>query len=317
MSTRRVLRLALVPEQVNIPVAWAVQELQKSATSLGVQLLYTPEGTGKMMDMLERREADVALTVADGFIAGRAGSGKKPVRLMGTFVESPLIWAVACGASSPYKTLDDLAPAALGRACRFGISRLGSGSHTMGIYTGKNFLRGAATEFVVANNINGLRDGANSNLFDAFMWETFTTKPLFDSGALKKVGEVATPWPAFVFVCSSSAESAAREREINSDLKEHLFPALKAACERFVDPSPAAREAAVQRICSEHGHQRQDALQWLSAVQYASGCSFGVSRSRYARAVETLQEAGLVPHGYKEEDLWNCESDAEAANVFA
>lgn len=42
-------------------------------------------------------------------------------------------------------------------------------------------------KFEVANNISGLKDGIRNGTFDAFMWETFMTKPYVDSGELKKV----------------------------------------------------------------------------------------------------------------------------------
>ena len=29
---------------------------------------------------------------------------------------------------------------------------------------------------------------------DVFMWETFTTKPFHDSGEVKRVGDITTPW---------------------------------------------------------------------------------------------------------------------------
>ena len=58
------------------------------------------------------------------------------------------------------------------------------------------------------------------------MWETFTTKPWFDSGELKKAGEIDTPWPAFSFVARSNIPS-----EANQAIKESFFAALyKGVC---------------------------------------------------------------------------------------
>ena len=69
-----------------------------------------------------------------------------------------------------------------------GISRLGSGSHTMGFYLAQ--LIGIPYDnlsFIVANNFAGLREGIRTGVFDIFLWERFTTKPYFDSGELHMV----------------------------------------------------------------------------------------------------------------------------------
>lgn len=39
------------------------------------------------------------------------------------------------------------------------------------------------------------------------MWEVFTTKPWFDRKELQYLGEVPTPWPAFVFVTQTSVDA--------------------------------------------------------------------------------------------------------------
>ena len=174
-----------VPEQVNIPILLAIENGYFTEFGLDVQYKLVPEGTGKMLDLLETGELDVALTVTDGFIAGRA-KGRK-VELLGTYVSSPLIWAVAGSVTSPILSLDNL------RNCtsniRVGISRLGSGSHTMAQYMSSQLL-GIPVEklsFVVANNFDGLCRGVTEGLFDIFMWETFTTQPSFANRTLHKV----------------------------------------------------------------------------------------------------------------------------------
>lgn len=309
------LVLAAVPEQVNIPILICLEKRLFAKYGLEVVHRVVPEGTGKMLDLLESREVDVALTVTDGFIAGKASGGRK-VRLVGTFVESPLVWAVACSnralTASSLKSLNDLSPSKLLRKCRFGISRLGSGSHTMGIYAAKQYLNTDkdSLEFTVANNFQGLRDGTHRGDFDAFMWETFTTKPFFDSGELRKLGEVATPWTAFSFVCSTTVGADAA-REIDDSIKNALFPALSEGVEDFL--RGAQQEAVVDRICREHGHTPTDALAWLASCKYAINQDhppFAVSRDVTARSVRVLQEVGLVPLGFAVEELWSHDNRA-------
>ena len=109
-------------------------------------------------------EADLAITVTDGFIAGQAAGFN--VQLVGTYVDSPLTWAVSAHPASPYSTIEDMFQkkgyhsgshlasqpyicdymcnkSSLNVICvhnfctdtiNVGISRLQSGSHTMSYY---------------------------------------------------------------------------------------------------------------------------------------------------------------------------------------
>jgi len=321
MSKCRIV-LAAVPEQVNIPILLCLERGLFAAHGIQVELRVVPEGTGKMLDLLESGEVDVAFTVTDALFAGKA-NGRK-VRLVGTFVDSPLVWAVACSGRSAQagalKTLTDLSQSALKRKCRFGISRLGSGSHTMATYARRHYIEvaggedgegesrqegdGAAVEFVVANNFQGLREGAHNGDFDVFMWETFTTKPFFDSSELRKVGEVPTPWSAFSICCSSSKSSSAETAELDILLKDSLFPALQAGVEAFVNIDE--REAMVDRICRDHGHLREDAENWLASCKYAiraGKCPFSADNDVTERAIKILKQIGLVSADYAVESL--------------
>jgi hypothetical protein len=134
---------------------------------------------GEMLNKLESGEVDIALTVTDGFIAGKAKG--RNVSLVGTYVESPLIWAIAT--SGKRKDIDmmklgEMATNPITGPCRFGASRLGSGSHTMGFYASmlsaslyfestkkikemdmEVVMKELTLEFTFANNFKGLRDG--------------------------------------------------------------------------------------------------------------------------------------------------------------
>jgi ABC-type nitrate/sulfonate/bicarbonate transport system substrate-binding protein len=134
-----------------------------------------------MIDALEQGSVDLCLTVTDGLIAAKS-KGRK-VELVGSYVESSLIWAVA--GSGKLKSLTDLETL---ERVRVGVSRMGSGSYTMAQYLALQLKRSPQTlDFVVANNFKGLREGIQADRFDFFMWETFTTKPYFLSGELYHV----------------------------------------------------------------------------------------------------------------------------------
>ena len=140
--------------------------------------------------------------------AAAIAGGNDGVRLVGTYVEAPLTWAVSAGAASRHTSVASLQYGAIG------ISRIGSGSHVMAVVMAEQAgwlppAAGAAAEapssssnnrssssssddnagdaavsrlpgvplaFVTLNDFRGLRDGVNSGRADAFLWETFTTK---------------------------------------------------------------------------------------------------------------------------------------------
>jgi sulfonate transport system substrate-binding protein len=127
---------------------------------LDVVFRIVPEGTGKLLDLVERKEVDLAIMVTDAFIAGK--SNGREVTLLGTYVESPLVWVAATDpANSSINTIQDLTSSTLGRPCRFGISRKGSGSHSMAYYTNMvhKLCEPEHLEFNIANNFPTLREG--------------------------------------------------------------------------------------------------------------------------------------------------------------
>lgn len=152
-----------------------------------------------MLTMLETGEADIAMTVSDAFIVANAKG--RPVELVGTWVSSPLIWAVAASPALPASVTTVASLYAhrqrvTGEASpklRVGISRPGSGSQTMASYMAMTRgLLGVELDFVVAHDFVGLKKGIADDLFDVFLWETFTTKPDFDANVLRKVSRLGS-----------------------------------------------------------------------------------------------------------------------------
>lgn len=58
--------------------------------------------------------------------------------------------------------------------------------------------------FKVLDSFQNLRNGVNSGEAGFFMWEWFTTKPFADSGEVKFVGNVYTPWPSWSIAARTS-----------------------------------------------------------------------------------------------------------------
>ena len=192
MSSAASFRLGFVPEQVNLPLLLCLEKGIFAKHGLEVSFQLVPEGTGRMLDLLDSGEIDLAFPVTDAFIVAKARG--RPITLLGTYVKSPLIWSAVAGKSAPFRSFQDLQN--LNRPVTVAISRFGSGSHTMGQYAGS--LHGLQDlKFHVSNTFAGLRDDVNAGTADFFLWERFTTKPWVDRGELLAMGEVPTPWTAF------------------------------------------------------------------------------------------------------------------------
>lgn len=319
MAARRLQKLILagVPEQVNLPIVLAKERGFFAKYGLDLDFKLVPEGTGAMLDKLEQGEVDVALTVTDGFVAGKANG--RQVELVGTYVQSPLVWGIYGKPGSNITT---------STMRRFGISRMGSGSHTMGIYAASLEGTGASElDFVVANNFAGLRSGLLSGSFDCFMWEVFTTKPWVDNGELRLIGEVSTPWTSFSFVApttisspsssSSSSSSSSPSSSTSSSsssstskaslIRDALYPALSEGVAAFVND----QEAAVSRICQDYKHTPADARLWLSRCRYAlstagsgSHTPFAIDIASAIKTVQIMKGCGIVPQDYDVHSLW-------------
>jgi len=316
MAEKICLRLACVPEQVNIPINYLAELGIAESHNIDLNVLFVPEGTGKMLEMLEKNEADIALTVTDAFIV--ASSHGRAVQLAGVWVNSPLVWAIAASSSLP-DSVTSLCGLIEHRQqklqctnvkLRVGISRLGSGSQTMASYMSMihnlDFKNGL--EFVVANNISGLIKGIQQDLFDIFLWETFTTKPYFDKNELRKIGDVPTPWPAFSLVTRKDDE-----HNLKVIMKERLFPALFEASQVFA--AKDHEEESINKIVSKLGHQRADAASWLSKVVYNTEATMAIEPQILGKAVNVLKQVELVEEDFITEDLWKENLDIATVHV--
>ncbi len=229
-------------------------------------------------------------------IVGNA-NGKK-VKLAGTYVSSPLTWALV-GRPNSSNIISPI--------LRYGISRKGSGSHTMAFYSSMldKVRDKSALSFHIANNFSGLRQGVLNNDFDGFLWEIFTTKPFIDNGELGLIKLVPTPWSAFSFVINSDIP-----KETRNILYNCVLPALNEAINMFQDPKN--EHEMINRICKEHGHKEPDAMLWLSRCIYGNIKQFNIDYQHTVDSIEILKETGIVDKQYNTVQLFH--DDAKVYN---
>jgi hypothetical protein len=120
-------------------------------------------------------------------------------------------------------------------------------------------------EFVVNGDFKGLRDSVNDGRTSAFMWEWFTTKPYQDSGEVKFIGSVLTPWPSWMIACSTDASRAPPQAV------KAFLDGLSGYVRAF-DSEEGRAGPDVEYLKKSHGYPEEDIRAWLKTVKYVQDC---------------------------------------------
>lgn len=182
-----------VPEHFNIPFRKSIDEGVFSAKNIELTWKDYRGGTGDLVKAIHERQIDIGVLLTEGAIKAIADGA--PMKIVQVYVNSPLHWGIYCGSDSSYSNLYQVSHPS------FCISRYGSGSHLMAylLCIQQHWLTDAL-EFVEVASFSGALKEFNHQPDRLFLWERFMTKPYVDSGTLKKIGEIPTPWAAFSIV---------------------------------------------------------------------------------------------------------------------
>lgn len=278
-ARKKVVRVGGVPEHFNYPIKLAQQKKFFEKHGVEVEWVVMKCGTGQMIEALKAGEVDMIIALTEGLVKDIAQGSD--LRLLATYVESPLCWSVSAGRNAAAESIEDL------KGGTFGISRYTSGSHLMA-YTlamQQGWDPQADLAFQVEGSFKNLRNGVNGGTSDAFMWETFTTKPYHDSGEVKRVGEIYTPWPAFML--------AARRPTIDRDPES--LRAVLAGIREAAAYFHRAVYLMPRTISSEFGLEPSDAEAWYKGVRISGSTT--VARGAIEQATEVLTRVGVLEPG--------------------
>ncbi|EST10038.1 hypothetical protein PSEUBRA_000441 [Kalmanozyma brasiliensis GHG001] len=306
--SKKVLRIGFVPEHFAAPLH------HLAATTWGkenIELVSQPSGTGQMLTSLDAssgQKIDVAVALTEALITGIA-KGRTDYKLVGSYVRTSLNWAVITGtspAASSYNAISDL------KATKIGISRVGSGSQIMASVMALQHNWGAGEiQFKVNDTFAQLRDGVNGKEpweSSCFMWEWYTTKPYVDSGEVRFIGSVPTPWPSWTIAASTN--TLAQESEEGKVLGEFLTR-LQEEIRKFANPQTRKDGTAKKWIVDHHQYKEEDVESWLETVRWvgeetenptgvkvpSSGqntTTQTISASTIRETLELLEKAGVV-----------------------
>ncbi|KAF4596591.1 hypothetical protein EYR40_007716 [Pleurotus pulmonarius] len=268
------LRVGYVREHFSSPL------LQFAADDQGSTfiLVECPSGTGQLISRLTNDEIDIAIALTDPLISGIA-KGNKAYKLVGSYVSTPLNWAVITGKDTKYASIADL------KGTTLGISRPGSGSQTMAYVMALQ--QGWATDdinFKVNNDIHGLIESVNDGTTSAFMWEWFTTKPWVDRGEARFIGSVPTPWPSWLIAAHPERAPALQLSQLLDKLSTYV---------RSFDSAKKRSKEDIEFIKTHFGYAEDDIKAWLVTVGYPQSCS-EIPRKVIQDTISTLEKAGVI-----------------------
>lgn len=257
-----------------------------------VELVECPGGTGEMQVKLKNGEIDLCIALTDALIAGLA-NGQTSYKIVGRYIASPLRWAIITGKDSQYNSINDL------KGTTFGISRLGSGSQVMAsvLSLQQKWSEEEQPKFKVNGQFKPLRDSVNSGETSVFLWEWFTTKPYVDSGEVRFIGSVYTPWPCWHIAASPSVPS--------STVKTFLA-SLQPYVQHF-NSTEARVSEDIEFVHNFFGHKKEDVAEWLQSVKWEEQLA-EVKEDVVKETLAVLRKAGVVPEGaenMKLEDIVN------------
>ena len=260
-----------------------------------------------MVTALRAGELDIAIGLTEGWVAAMAkdlplhGNTEATPRehdfkFVGTFVETPLCWAISTG----YDRVDITDVQNL-KGKKSGVSRIGSGSYVMSYVLKDREGWDQPFDCVPLQTFEALRKGVNDGKVDFFMWEYFTSKRYYSSDTLhpiKKVGEIYTPW--------SSWKIVARNPLIDTSALDSFLDKANAGIKYFEEH----QDEAVQYISTKLDYEEEDAKEWMKTVRFAKDVR-GVKKSVVKDTVEMLQKAGVI-----EGEAWQQGDESTLAKTF-
>lgn len=267
------IKIIGVPEHFNLPWHLAIEEGAFAARGIDLQWEDIPEGTGKMCQLLENEETDLAIILTEGIV--KSISEGNPTKIIQQYIASPLLWGIHVGAKSDFHSISEL------QNSKAAISRFGSGSHLMAyVNAQKSDWKPEDLSFEVVNNLEGAVTALTNGDAAYFMWEHFTTKPLVDEGIFRRLGDCPTPWPCFMLVGTD------RFLDANAGILIHIQEVLETYTSEFKSIPSIDRTLA-----NRYEQQLSDIQEWMTLTEWSST---QLSEPTLGNVQDTLMKLGLL-----------------------
>ena len=276
------LNIVGVPEHFNLPWHFAMEEGAFADRGMDLQWRDVPEGTGRMCQLLESGEADLAVILTEGLC--KAIHDGLEARIIQKYIESPLLWGVHVAAASEYTNPGEL------KGGIAAISRLGSGSHLMAFVWARQMgWDTTALDFLKINTLEGAIEALTEGKADFFMWERFTTQPYVDSGVFRRLTDCPTPWPCFVI----AARQAVLDQ--NADVIRHILEVINRYTAEFKQIPSIDRT-----FSNRYGIQLEDIREWMRHTNWSQT---QIESKTLDNVITTLYDLKLISKKIEPEEL--------------
>jgi len=121
------------------------------------------------------------------------------------------------------------------------------------------------------------------------MWEWFTTKPWLDSGLVRFIGSVPTPWPSWLIAAHPS------HTRVPPELLRTFLNTLTTYVKAF-DSQEHRETKNVEFIKRTWGYPEEDIKTWMETVKFTQDCT-EISAHVITNTLSVLAEAGVIPKG--------------------
>jgi hypothetical protein len=274
------IRIGYIPEHFSTPLMFA--QKYKFFERHGIEnyeLIPYPSGSGHMISSLKNDEIDIVVGLTEAFVRGIC-NGDEEYNLVGTYVESPLCWSITTGIQrDDLQSIEDLKKPGNNR---IGVSRIGSGSYVMSFILGLQEKFPHSFDFQVLNNFKNLRQSVNTGDCDAFMWEYFTTKKYYDSGEVKRIGEIYTPWSAFIVASAAKLDTS-------------TVTAFNDAAQDGITYYNDHQEEAISHILANLDYDNErDLREWATRVKFTNNVRKVDWKRNILNTASILEQAGVV-----------------------
>lgn len=269
----KTVKIIGVPEHFNLPWHLAIEEGAFAERGIDLQWEDIPEGTGKMCQLLENEETDLAIILTEGII--KSISEGNPSKIIQQYIASPLLWGIHVGEHSQFKSISDL------EQSKAAISRYGSGSHLMAYVNAENNQwKLKDLSFEIIHNLEGAVTALTNGAADYFMWEHFTTKPLVHEGLFRRLGDCPTPWPCFMLVGTN------RFIDENPNILNHILEVLETYTSEFKSIPSIDRTLA-----NRYEQQLSDIQEWMALTEWSAT---QLPEQTLESIQDTLMKLGLI-----------------------
>jgi len=258
------------------PLHLALEKMDLQHLTISLNWVRCPPDAGAVMSMLSSGLIDVALMYTEDAVAFIAEAN--PLRITGTYVNTPRSWGLHVHHSSPIRTVADLRGLRVGhteeKGAYLAIAILGDREGCGDIISCQRETFGS---------IRKSADAMMRGVTQATLWDSRSVKHLVASGDWECIAEVELQWPSVVIVGSKESLYC------KAGAVRQFIHFARSACEDFISFS---EDDALRYLSACHGLGMQDALQFMSATDWV--CENKVALDTILKPLEYLKQIGYV-----------------------